>query len=95
MQVSKNLLTSDERSMTRKIKDIYNALQMNKIMTKDVSVGGGTLRRCIAVVTADYEEKVTGARKRLTNALEIIIMAYYAALIKGYSDSRVAGLMNN
>lgn len=35
MQVSKNLLTSDERSMTRKIKDIYNALQMNKIMTKD------------------------------------------------------------
>ena len=68
---------------------------LDKIMTEDVSVGGGTLRRCIAVVTADYEEKVTGARKRLTNALEIIIMAYYAALIKGYSDSRVAGLMNN
>ncbi|MEG0855522.1 MAG: biosynthetic peptidoglycan transglycosylase [Terrisporobacter sp.] len=35
MQVSKNLLTNDEKSIKRKIKDIYNAMQMNKIMTKD------------------------------------------------------------
>lgn len=35
MQVSKNLLTSEERTMKRKIKDMYNAMQMNKIMTKD------------------------------------------------------------
>lgn len=35
MQVSKNLLTSEERTMKRKIRDMYNAMQMNKIMTKD------------------------------------------------------------
>lgn len=35
MQVSKNLLTNDEKSVNRKIKDIYYALQMNKIMSKD------------------------------------------------------------
>lgn len=35
MQVSKNILTSDDRSMKRKIRDIYNAIQLNKIMTKD------------------------------------------------------------
>lgn len=35
MQVSKNLLTNEERTMKRKIKDMYNAMQMNKIMTKD------------------------------------------------------------
>lgn len=35
MQVSKNLLTSEDKNMKRKITDMYNAIQMNKIMTKD------------------------------------------------------------
>lgn len=39
MQVSKNLLTSEDRTMKRKIRDIYNAMQINKIMTKDEILG--------------------------------------------------------
>ncbi|WP_455540095.1 transglycosylase domain-containing protein [Terrisporobacter sp.] len=39
MQVSKNLLTSEDRTMKRKIRDIYNAIQMNKVMTKDEILG--------------------------------------------------------
>lgn len=35
MQVSKNLLTSEDKTMKRKIRDMYNAIQMNKIMSKD------------------------------------------------------------
>ncbi len=35
MQLSKNLITNTDKTMKRKIKDIYNALQMNKIMSKD------------------------------------------------------------
>ncbi|WP_296647518.1 biosynthetic peptidoglycan transglycosylase [Romboutsia sp. 13368] len=35
MQISKNLLTSDDRTINRKIKDIYYASQMDKFMTKD------------------------------------------------------------
>lgn len=35
MQLSKNLLTSNERTMKRKIQDMYNAIQINKLMTKD------------------------------------------------------------
>ena len=35
MQISKNLLTSDDRNLKRKIKDIYYATQMDKFMTKD------------------------------------------------------------
>ena len=35
MQISKNLLTSDDRTIKRKIKDIYYAMQMDKFMTKD------------------------------------------------------------
>ena len=53
----------------------------------------GSLRTCIADVTLDYEEKITGARKRLNQALEIIIAAYYASLIKRYSDHLVEALM--
>ncbi|WP_455541978.1 transglycosylase domain-containing protein [Intestinibacter sp.] len=35
MQVSKNLFTSEDKTYKRKVLDMYNALQMNKIMTKD------------------------------------------------------------
>ena len=35
MQVSKMLLTTDKQTLTRKIKDIYYATQMDKFMTKD------------------------------------------------------------
>lgn len=35
MQISKNLLTSDDKTMKRKIKDMYYATQMDKFMTKD------------------------------------------------------------
>lgn len=35
MQISKNLLTTNDKTIKRKIKDIYNAMQMNKTMTKD------------------------------------------------------------
>lgn len=39
-----------------------------------------TLQSAIRKVTAGYEEKVSGARRRLDTALEIIITAYYSAL---------------
>ncbi|WP_024620410.1 biosynthetic peptidoglycan transglycosylase [Metaclostridioides mangenotii] len=35
MQVSKNLLTNNEKTMKRKVRDMYNAIQLNKVMTKD------------------------------------------------------------
>ncbi|MEF9991155.1 MAG: biosynthetic peptidoglycan transglycosylase [Romboutsia sp.] len=35
MQVSKNLLTNEDKTIQRKIRDIYNAIQMNKVMSKD------------------------------------------------------------
>ena len=58
--------------------------------TYDIS----SLRTCISEVTADYEETVSGARKRLDQALEIIIAAYYAALIKRYSDRMIEELIS-
>lgn len=52
-----------------------------------------TLRECITSVTSDYEEKISGARRRLNNALEVIIIAYYASVIKQHSDKMVDDLM--
>ena len=42
----------------------------------------------------DYEEAMEGARERLANALEIIVVAYYAALIKRRSDEMLTDLMS-
>lgn len=49
----------------------------------------GSIREVIENVTSDYEEKISGARERLTSALEIIVVAYYASLIKKHSDSMI------
>ena len=43
---------------------------------------------------SDYEEAMEGARDRLANALEIIVVAYYAALIKRRSDEMLTDLMS-
>lgn len=47
------------------------------------------IKTTIREVTGDYTEPVSGARDRLTNALEVIIVAYYAALIKRHSDGLI------
>ena len=59
-------------------------------LTDDVAVQN--IRECIEGVLSDYEEKVTGARKRLSKGLEIIVIAYYASLLKGRSDALLENL---
>lgn len=67
---------------------------LDTLMSDKRKIGLSTLHDCIAEVTAEYDEKISGARKRLTNALEIIIIAYYASMIKKHSDTRIDELMN-
>lgn len=68
---------------------------LDTLMERDTAVtDDGSLRDCIERVTAEYEEKISGARRRLNNALEIIIVAYYASVIKRNSDEMVDRLMN-
>ena len=54
----------------------------------------GSIRDTIENVTDTYEETVEGARERLTNALEIIIVAYYATLVKKHADDKLEALYN-
>lgn len=65
---------------------------LDKMTLQDISSSAG-VRECIEAETADYEEKVTGARKRLRKGLEIIVIAYYATLLKRRSDLLLDDLM--
>lgn len=65
---------------------------LDKLM-EDGSCNSEGLRRCISEVTTGYEEKVSGARRRLEKALEIIVVAYYASILKQHSDRMTENLM--
>ena len=67
---------------------------LDKLMTYEVC-SLGSVRQAIDEITADYEEKAYGARERLSKALEIIVIAYYASLIKHHSDAMVEDLFGN
>lgn len=54
----------------------------------------GSVREAIEHETKDYKEKLPGARERLSKALEIIVIAYYASLIKRHSDALLEEIYN-
>jgi len=62
-------------------------------LTENDCVPEQKIKQYIGEVIADYEEKIGGARKRLENALEIIIIAYYASLMKQRADSMLEELI--
>ncbi len=69
---------------------------LDKLMTSENATEDSvTLRQYITEVTEDYVETIEGATVRLRNALEIIIIAYYASIIKKRSDEMVDALMKN
>ena len=66
---------------------------LEALTRKDVA-SKASIKEVIRDQIADYEETMPGARARLANALEIIVTAYYAALIKRSSDEMLANLMS-
>jgi len=66
---------------------------LDKIMLENGECSVETLKECLAEEAKDYEEKISGASKRLQNALEIIIIAYYASILKKNTDERLAAIM--
>ena len=64
-------------------------------LTREDTASKATIKAVIAEQIADYEEAMPGARERLATALEIIVTAYYAALIKKSSDEMLAHLMSS
>ena len=63
-------------------------------LTRQDVASKASIKEVIREQIVDYEEAMEGARERLANALEIIVTAYYAALIKRSSDEMLANLMS-
>ena len=66
---------------------------LETLMQQDVC-SMASIKEVIREQITDYEEAMPGARDRLANVLEIIVTAYYAALIKRSSDEMLANLMS-
>ena len=64
-------------------------------LTREDVASKATIKAVIGEQISDYEEARPGARDRLATALEIIVTAYYAALIKKSSDEMLAHLMGS
>ena len=72
----------------------YICRLLDRLIEDDTDAGDeATLRQCIEETTADYVETIAGATVRLRTALEIIVIAYYATIIKRRSDEMVDKLM--
>ena len=67
---------------------------LDTLMHRDIC-SMSSIKDVINEQITDYEEAMPGARERLANALEIIVIAYYAALIKRHSDEMLTDLMSN
>jgi len=60
--------------------------KMAECSDDDASLAVGSLKKHIQDCTADYNEPITGAAKRLRKALEIIVLSYYSTLITTYTE---------
>ncbi len=56
------------------------------------SAGLNDLERVIDEVIEDYEEAVSGAKRRLAVGIRIVVITYYAALIKSVADDTIDSL---
>jgi hypothetical protein len=64
-------------------------------LTRQDVASKASIKEAIREQISDYNEVMEGARERLAKALEIIVTAYYAALIKRSSDTMMAKLMSS
>lgn len=88
-------VNGDERDCAAIISEakLYDYLCRTIDALLDANAPAGDLRALIEAQLTDYEEKIGGARARLVNALEIMIVAYYASTLKGHADARLLELM--
>ena len=84
--------TSDDIIRDSQLYD-YICRILDKLMYQDVC-STASIKETIREEISGYQENIPGAAERLANALEIIIVAYYAALIKRRSDEMLTALMN-
>ncbi len=59
------------------------------ILADGESAGLNQLDEVVETVAASYEEKVGGAKKRLSRGISIIVTAYYSTLVKNHAENMI------
>lgn len=73
--------------------DLYDEIcNLLESVSKCESCTCETIRTLAAEQLADYREPVAGAKERLLNALQIIVVSYYASLVKRHADTMLREL---
>ena len=68
--------------------DLYDEIcKLLESLSKCENCSEETIRTLALEQLADYQEPVEGAKQRLLNALGIIVVSYYASLLKKNADS--------
>lgn len=69
----------------------YICKTLEKVASPE-SAGLNDLDFVIENVLSDYEETMPGAKRRLTTGIRIVVITYYAALIKSIADDTIDSL---
>ena len=73
--------------------DLYDLIcNVLEALAKRESCTMDTIRDTANALLVDYDAPVEGAKERLVNALEIIVVSYYASLVKQYADAKLREL---
>jgi len=66
---------------------------INILVSDDTVNDNESLRELIAYTLSNYTERCAGSRQRLQNACEIMIFAYYAALIRQQANDLLSNIL--
>ena len=59
------------------------------ILADGESSGLNQLDEVVEKVAASYEERVAGAKKRLSRGISVIVTAYYSSLVKNHAENMI------
>lgn len=59
------------------------------VLADGESAGLNQLDEVVESVVASYEERVAGAKKRLSRGISIIVTAYYSTLVKNHAENMI------
>jgi DNA-binding transcriptional MerR regulator len=65
----------------------YLCRVIDELVCEEISPDSDNVHELVRKTLTAYEERTTGARRRLENACEIIIFAYYATLVRQKANS--------
>ncbi len=70
----------------------YVCLVLDKVLSDDLS-GINSFDSVISDILSDYVEPIAGAKRRIAVGIKVIVLAYYATILKAMADATVDGIL--